>query len=205
MLLEQHGGYYVEICNYLSNVNRSVVGTRSAGAPKSRGGPWPPKHAMIISSPGFIASSFKELIDKAEVIVVGTAEKAIGRLRPNSDTIETDVFVLITRVLKGAESSDKRLIVEQLGGTFEDRTLIPLTTQPIKPGDTYIFFLRRDRRPLALPIVAETNRYTMLNDGNGQFRVKEGKVQIGEAAPSIRQHNDESLDAILSTIRAQLN
>lgn len=159
---------------------------------------------MIISS-GFIASSLKELTDHAEVIVVGTAEKATGRLRPDSDTIETDVSVLITRVIKGTESKDKRLIVEQLGGTWEGRTLVAWGVQPVKAGETYVFFLQRERRRLRLPVVPDTNRYTMLNDWNGRFQVNEGKVQIGESAPDIRQHNGQSLDAVISAIRAQMN
>lgn len=167
--------------------------------------PDPPREAMIIAGPGFSASSLKELVDKSEVIVVGTAEKAVGRLRPNSNTIETDVFVLISRVLKGTESKDKRLIVEQVGGTWKDRTLVPLTTRLLKPGDTYVFFLQRDRRPIPLPVVPDTNRYIMLNDGNGMFQVKEGKVQIGESAPTIRQHHGEDLDTVLSAVRAGMN
>lgn len=179
------------------------VGRRAVGV-----NPGPAKDAIIFADTS-TPSSLREMFTKAEVIVVGTIDKAVGRDRPGSDTIETDLFVSVSQVLKGADRiPNNKLIVMQLGGKIDDRVLEVAEEKPIAQGETYVLSLVLDRRPVVskLPVVSGTPRFQFLGGWNGQFKITNGKVNCGPlASPGLKERNGSRLDDLVTALRSETN
>src|SRR5579871_6446882 len=106
-----------------------------------------------------VGVSLKSLCDGSDVIVEGSVETSVGRqvgTWPNS-RIETDLWVSITRVLKGPEKLSK-LVVSEKGGALGDYREIVENRRAMQPGERYILLLQSDGRP-GIPEIPGLARY----------------------------------------------
>ena len=68
--------------------------------------------------------SFKVLCEHADLIVEGVVEtEATRRLPGRNGNIETDFWIIVTRVIKGPPETTK-LVTSELGGTYGELSLM---------------------------------------------------------------------------------
>ena len=154
-------------------------------------------HVIVDSAP---LRSFQELCEKSDAIVEGVAETAADRMMPAGwARVETDVWIGVTRVLKGPAEMRKVVVAED-GGTFGELHVI--ANYPLMQRDErYILFLWKDRRP-GIPPIADLPRYRIYNIAFGKYPVENGKIHL--TSGGFTKYDGVSVDAFAAEIAAQL-
>jgi hypothetical protein len=100
-----------------------------------------------------VPPSFEQLVDQAEIIFEGEVIDTKARLsrEPEGETIITDVYFRVRRVLKGTVGSVT--VMEFLGGTVDDRTFSIDGMPSFARGDRDVIFASPSLR-LVSPLVA---------------------------------------------------
>ncbi len=98
----------------------------------------------------------------------------VGKLpqskRQNTDTVVTDHEVVFLRTLKG--QNDKTITVVQPGGTLGSRHFVNEHETLLRPGSTYLLFLRR----------GEDGKYFIVGGAQGAYDVRSNKLSATGAS-----------------------
>lgn len=131
--------------------------------------------AMSVFYPGY---SLDDLIERSEVIVIGTVKEAVAsRKGPGlrEETIFHDIIIGVGRYLTG-EKVDNEITLRQLGGTIGNESFF-VDNQPffIK-GDRILLFLHQGNAPVILLSGEETSReiYGVTAGLQGYFHADDG-------------------------------
>jgi hypothetical protein len=142
--------------------------------------------------------SFKDLCEKADLIVDGVAETEASRLTSNrAANIETDFWIAVNRVLKGPAET-RKVVVSEIGGTVGDLRVIP-NYRLLQRGERYILFLYTDKRT-DVPKIEGLARYRD-DTFYGQFHVTDGKI---EGPRTHAKYDGMTPDALAAEIMVQL-
>jgi hypothetical protein len=99
------------------------------------------------------ALSLAELTRKAELIVVGTPQRAQSRRHVDGRLLVTDVSVLVEKVQKGTVKPGDSLVVTVLGGELDGVALSVPGEAVLPPGQRSLVFLYRATRSRDLRVV----------------------------------------------------
>ena len=156
-------------------------------------------HAIADPAP---MRSFKDLCDRADMIVEGAVETDAARvMRGRGDyRVETDFWIAVDRVLKGP-SDTRRLVVSEMGGTFGELRLLMNYTL-MQRGQRYVLFLYEDKSQ-ARPPVPGLTRYQD-NVFYGRYLVEDGTVRSTFPVSETAQYNGMTVDQFRAEIRKQL-
>ena len=173
-----------------SNHGRGIVkrAKRSLGSRQRL--PWPPAegttHFMLTPAPGSQPQSLRELADASLLVVEGTVQ-AVLPVRQVTQHLETDVVILISRVVKGPNISGG-IAITQFGGVLGKYTEMPSSVFAHENGEnTGSLFLTQDKRPS--PEVPGIPRYWIVGQWVGDVRTDGASaVHFNHGAPdSLRQ------------------
>ena len=151
--------------------------------------PWPPAegttHFMLTPAPGSQPQSLRELADASLLVVEGTVQ-AVLPVRQVTQHLETDVVILISRVVKGPNISGG-IAITQFGGVLGKYTEMPYQYSLMKTGEHCLLFLTQDKRPS--PEVPGIPRYWIVGQWVGDVRTDGASaVHFNHGAPdSLRQ------------------
>jgi len=144
--------------------------------------------------------SFQELCEKSDAVVDGVAETAAARMTPGRGAgVETDVWIGVTRVLKGPAEMHK-VVIAEAGGTFGELRVIT-NYPPLQRDERYILFLWKDTRP-GIPPVGDLPRYRIYNMAFGEYPVEDGKIHLAKGG--FTKYDGVSVDAFSAEIATQL-
>ena len=145
--------------------------------------------------------SFKSLCEKADAIVYGVVETDASRMMQGQGTrIETDFWIKVEGVLKGAVDTPK-IVVSEMGGTFGEARLI-MNFPLLQRGEWYVLFLFADKRP-GIPPIENLPRYEA-EIFYGTFRVDSGRISPVFGNPFEGKYNGLPLDAFTAEIAGAL-
>lgn len=124
-----------------------------------------------------VYSSLKELKNDSEVVIIGSVEKQLKtynlakdatdptKENPDFVILGTDYLVNVEKYLKG--SGEKQIIMTQEGGELNGKKQRIEGRTPIKLGDKYVFFLKKN----------PDNKY-MFGGDPFKFSLSNGKVKV---------------------------
>ena len=102
--------------------------------------------------------SFEEIVQKADVVFVGTVVTQSCRFSPNGKMIFTDVQLAVMEWVGGrvarpaAVAGGGTLVLSLAGGRIGDMACAVSDVPVLEPGQTYLIFTKLDGRPYASPI-----------------------------------------------------
>lgn len=153
-----------------------------------------------------VPTTLRELVDRSETIVEGAVELLLPARRRNPSSpasLETDIVVLVPRVLKWAVSGPKatKLIVTQTGGQKGDLDVVVEGAPLMRAGERYVLFLTRDTRP-ELPDYQGLARFLVCGRMSGRFAVKDGRIQpSAQESKEIQALQSLTMEAFVDQIR----
>jgi hypothetical protein len=146
--------------------------------------PWPPANGTayfsITPAPNSQSQSLGELSKASGLVIDGTVLTVSPRVI--NRRLETDVIVLVNRVVKGPEKLTK-VVLTQRGGILGGYKELSAEYSLMSPGERYVFFGIVDDRP-GIPPIAEISRYLIEGEWVGLFRLNGGNVYLSPGAPA---------------------
>jgi len=117
-----------------------------------------------LASPGWALSvvqkNFDQLVQEAEVVLVGTVHGMTGKKLEPSGVIVTDILLGELKVVKGGHA-EQTYTLQVLGGTYGEENLKVSGAPHFETGETYVVFVRGNTKEI-FPLVGVTQ---------GKFRV----------------------------------
>jgi len=107
-----------------------------------------------------VQKNFDQLVQEAELVLVGTVQGMTGKKLEPSAVIVTDILFGDLNVVKGVHT-EETYILQVLGGTSGEENLTVSGAPQFKNGETYVVFVRGNTKE-AFPLVGVTQ---------GKFRV----------------------------------
>lgn len=149
-------------------------------------------------------TSLEELAEKADLIVDGTVAvvlPSISLSNRNPHSIETDSLVSVRKVIGGALPSTVRMLaVAQIGGKIGDAEAAVEDDPLVKPGERYIFFLKRDDQR-AVVNTSGSPRYSVVGVWIGKPKVDNEKVRFaGKASGSLRNRDNTDVEVFIAAV-----
>jgi hypothetical protein len=157
-------------------------------------------------APGALPGSLDQLIENSSLIVDGYVQSVIPPwVEVEGQFLNTDVIVLVTRILKGT-LPEKQIVVSQIGGTLGQFTQVPSQYTVMQQGEHVVLFLAPDVRANT-PVHAEIPRFAIRGEFVGLFRERDGKVQLSKGTPAgLREKYDGmDLQQVLSDVAARVS
>ncbi|HEX4807405.1 MAG TPA: hypothetical protein VH325_00655 [Bryobacteraceae bacterium] len=142
----------------------------------------------LISRPG----SLDSLILGSQLIVQGTITKVLPSFNRNPNiaaAIETDSVVSVSDTLLGILPGTANITLGQVGGKTDACEEIIPEDPPVKPGEQYILFLRKDTRA-TVPNPAGFQRYFGFGLWRGMAKIENGTIHFRPADPKTLHEND---------------
>jgi hypothetical protein len=142
-----------------------------------------PKSGKVVVDIDFAKTptTVESLISDSELIVDASVIDVLPSRRPNQTWILTDSLISVTNVLAGTLQGGIRTIaVSQFGGKINDLEVVFPPDVPMKVGERYIFFLRRDTS--TPQDVTNYSRYYVSGGWIGKARVENARVSFPEKA-----------------------
>jgi len=106
-------------------------------------------HALagLASAVSPVPKTFPQLVAEAELIVVGTVARVDGVRLPEG-LIVSDVTLTVLRVAKAAQPTPATVVLRVLGGQVGDAALQVPGAPQLRPGETYLLFVRGNLREI---------------------------------------------------------
>jgi len=121
---------------------------RTSAAQQDGGPIYPPSsgtaHFTLHALPGYLPESLEKLCTSSNLIVDAYVQSTFPP-RILTSNLETDVVLIVRRVLKGPQSI-REVVVAQRGGVYGAFRSVPTQYPLMEPGDRYILFLTDDSR-----------------------------------------------------------
>ena len=87
----------------------------------------------------YIPLSIAQRVAQSQIIVEGTVTQNVCFQSPSNERIYTASTIWVSKILKGALPDNKIILIE-LGGSIGDKTLLPIPSLKLTPGETGLFF-----------------------------------------------------------------
>ncbi len=91
--------------------------------------------------------TFQQLVDEAELIVVGTVARIDGARLPEG-LIVSDVTLTVLKVAKAVSPTPATVVVRVLGGEIGETSLVIPGAPRFQPGQTVLLFIRGNQREM---------------------------------------------------------
>lgn len=150
-----------------------------------------------------VPRSFAELVQQAEVIVVGTVAATASAWSDGHETIQTTVSLVDLELLKGevpAVPFELRLPGGVVGDTAQTYPGMP----QLVTGARYVLFVRGNRRELIPLVGAYQGLYRVLGDSDGQTRVLRADQADNPVVRALSLPGQPTLEEFTARIRTQL-
>lgn len=201
--------YLISTVLFLSatNTNRIFAQNRAKqGGDVNRGG-------LSILTPVHSPQTFRELLKLSKLVVLATYEsEAPSRFLVKNDStsdIVTDRILRVTETLQGKAPAGGRIAVQELGGILIPKDGLSIKQiikgqLPIRPGGTYLLFLRP--RSESVGDEFDSRRYSITGVWAGSFQLTNGRVRISEEASlGLRQHDNSQQKDLLTQARLEIS
>lgn len=109
--------------------------------------------------------SVAELVEKSNLVVVGTATKKESYYIADSSMILTDVHIKITNEIRG--ECDDEIVVVLEGGTVGERTTFVLDGPVFSIGKEVLLCIEK---------IKDSKKYRVFGFNQGKFDIEDGKV-----------------------------
>lgn len=162
--------------------------------------PLPVRGEIHVHADPMLVRSLSDLCARADAIVEGVIETDSSRLMNRSSPVETDLWIAISRVLKGSIDTPK-LVASQMGGTYGELRLV--TNYPLlQTGQRYFLFLSTEKRP-DVPAIPGLPRYRA-ETFYGAFIVDTGRIRPVNNDPFQGRYTGMTPDEFAAEITADL-
>lgn len=132
------------------------------------------------------------LCQRSNLIIQGQVASVLPARKLGLRSLETDVIVTVSSVLKGT-SEAPQVVISPRGGTIGQFTEQPTQYDLMKPGERYILFLTDDDRK-NIPAVPGIPRHWITGFWAGIFRVDGQTLHLPSGAPKMLRDKYDSAD-----------
>src|SRR5690242_18495928 len=107
----------------------------------------------------------RELVDRSELVVVGTVRRAESRIRPDTGWVVTDYEIAVEETLKGSPSAT--VIVSEVGGVAEGRFTVVSDGVTYRVGQRVMTFLRPTGDGSYVTTAMSNGKFEFARNGEG--------------------------------------
>ena len=142
--------------------------------------------ALALAAPAAATSAVllprEQLVKKSELVVQATVGRHVSEWNEERTHILTRTTLQVSSYLKGR--GDTELVVEQLGGTVGDKTMVVSGDAQLRPDQEVVLFLKRGEGGVVFLTALSQAAYSVSKDGRVQrdlsgislFRSVQGKL-----------------------------
>jgi|GEM_PF-3209744 len=176
----------ISSCASLAQEDRRITPTDPTQSPQGR--------ALLWVRPVPVAdTTLKGLSAISDAIVEGVVENVLPSRKASPSNIQTDIRFTVVKSFKTSLPLNE-LMISQTGGAVGTYEVVPQQYELMQPGQRYLLFLMRDRRP-STPVLIGAPPYTILGAWIGSFGISNNKIHVSKMSPESTHSLYDGMDA----------